>query len=116
MFAGEVSIRSHSGSQVISPYSMIFLKNLLGEKHRRIYYILYLGVAPDEQNTEFTGEITIVNEDNSSDCCVIDVSLATPCTRQSSWVRTLLDLLFDRFPILETILLRVIPGFSNGLT
>ncbi len=35
-------------------------------------------VAPNQQNEEFTGNVTIVNKENSSDFCTIDVSLATP--------------------------------------
>jgi len=34
-------------------------------------------VAPDEQNQEFTGEVTIVNSDDPSDYCTIPVSLTT---------------------------------------
>ncbi len=35
-------------------------------------------IAPDEQNQEFTGEITIVNTDNTDDFCILPVFLATP--------------------------------------
>jgi len=35
-------------------------------------------IAPDVQNTEFTGNVTIVNKEDSSDFCTISVSLATP--------------------------------------
>ncbi len=34
--------------------------------------------APDDTETEFTGEIVIVNSDDSEDTCTIDISLATP--------------------------------------
>jgi len=36
-------------------------------------------VAPNEENTEFEGEVIIVNSDNPNDYCVIDVYLKTPC-------------------------------------
>ncbi len=35
-------------------------------------------VAPDQQNTEFTGELKIVNSHDATDYCIIPVSLATP--------------------------------------
>jgi len=39
-------------------------------------------VAPDEPETEFTGEVKIVNVENSNDYCIIAVSLATPVNLQ----------------------------------
>jgi hypothetical protein len=35
-------------------------------------------VAPEDPETEFTGEVKIVNSDDASDFCIIDVALATP--------------------------------------
>ena len=35
-------------------------------------------VAPDERNEEFSGHVKIVNIDDSSDSCLIHVSLVTP--------------------------------------
>jgi len=35
-------------------------------------------VAPDDPNTEFTGEVKVVNSDNPSDYCTILVCLKTP--------------------------------------
>jgi len=35
-------------------------------------------VAPDEQETTFTGEIVLVNSEDPDDTCTIDVSLTTP--------------------------------------
>ena len=40
-------------------------------------------VAPDESETEFTGEVKVVNSDDPDDFCIIDVSLATPVNQQS---------------------------------
>ena len=40
-------------------------------------------IAPNQQNEEFTGNVTIVNKENSSDFCTIDVSLATPVIQPS---------------------------------
>jgi len=35
-------------------------------------------IAPDEEEQTFTGEVVLVNSENASDTCTIDVSLATP--------------------------------------
>jgi parallel beta-helix repeat protein len=35
-------------------------------------------VVPNEQNEDFTGEVKIVNSDDSTDYCIIPISLATP--------------------------------------
>jgi len=35
-------------------------------------------VAPNQQNSDFTGEVKVVNTENSNDYCIIPVSLATP--------------------------------------
>jgi C1A family cysteine protease len=39
-------------------------------------------VAPDEQNEDFTGEITLVNSNDITDYCTIPVSLTTPFNQQ----------------------------------
>ena len=38
-------------------------------------------VAPNQQNTEFTGELKIVNAHDETDYCIIPVSLATPVSQ-----------------------------------
>ena len=35
-------------------------------------------IAPNQENMEFTGEIKVVNKENSSDMCTISVKLVTP--------------------------------------
>ena len=45
-------------------------------------------VAPDEQEETFTGEIKIINSENLSDFCIIDVSLATPVNQQGDYTIT----------------------------
>ena len=60
--------------------------------------------APDEKNEEFTGEVKIVNQENSSDYCIIDVSLATPKNKPFIHNFPLLSWLFERFPNLLPIL------------
>lgn len=39
-------------------------------------------VAPNEEEKEFTGEIVLVNIENNSDICTIQVSLVTPVSQQ----------------------------------
>jgi parallel beta-helix repeat protein len=49
-------------------------------------------VAPDEENTEFEGEVKIVNSENSSDFCIIPVFLQTPCETEfleQQWIQRL---------------------------
>jgi len=37
--------------------------------------------APDDKNEEFTGKIKVINAQDSTDCCEIDIYLKTPRTR-----------------------------------
>ncbi|GAG03771.1 unnamed protein product, partial [marine sediment metagenome] len=60
-------------------------------------------VTPEDPNTEFTGEIKIVNSDDLDDFCIIDVSLVTPVSRNSVFLQ-FLERLMQRFPLLERIL------------
>jgi hypothetical protein len=71
-------------------------------------------VAPDEEEKTFTGEVTIVNSEDSSDTCTIPVSLTTPRNKHSSLLLMLLERLFERFPLLEQILTQF-PVFNNIL-
>ncbi len=63
-------------------------------------------VAPNEQNKGFTGCIQIVNREDSSDFCMVIVSLATPKDKQM--IRTLfiqfLERVLERFPLFERLL------------
>lgn len=40
-------------------------------------------VAPDDPNTEFTGEVKVINSDDPSDYCIISVYLKTPVNQNS---------------------------------
>jgi len=60
-------------------------------------------VAPDEENTEFEGEIVLVNSDDPDNTCIIDVALVTPVSQQSL-IFQFLEMLAQRFPILGRIL------------
>ena len=57
---------------------------------------------PDQTNTPFTGEVKIINGDNSSDTCSIPVSIKTP--RNKPYNYNILSRLFERFPNLFPIL------------
>jgi hypothetical protein len=60
-------------------------------------------VAPDEENTQFTGNITIRNVDNSSDFCTLPVSLKTPVAYKTI-AYPVWEKLQQRFPLLFTFL------------
>lgn len=53
-------------------------------------------VAPDDPETEFTGEIKVVNSENPYDYCIIDVFLATPVSQPIQ--QSLFQKVFERFP------------------
>jgi len=68
-------------------------------------------VAPDEEDQEFSGEIKIVDKDNSSDFEIIKVNLATPTRHISSSVISvgfarLLQIIISHFPGPEQAVLR----------
>jgi hypothetical protein len=54
-------------------------------------------VAPPDKKTNYTGNVTIVNTDNTSDFCVIPVYLQTPL-HQGLYHGTFLERFFERFP------------------
>ena len=58
--------------------------------------------APPDENTEFTGKVKMVNTDNPSDYCEIDIYLKTP--RIKSLYRPMLSRIIDRFPNVFLIL------------
>jgi len=61
-------------------------------------------VAPPDKKKTFTGKIKMINSDNSSDFCEIDVSLTTPRVRTSSFILSILERFPNAFPILRQIL------------
>ncbi len=54
-------------------------------------------IAPEDKWEEFTGEIKLVNAENSDDYCIIDVSLATPLNQQVD-IHPLFQRFLERFP------------------
>ena len=63
-----------------------------------------LAIAQEEQT--FTGEIKIINSENSSDFCIIDVSLATPVSQFQSnqQIPRFMQSIIERYPILRQLL------------
>jgi hypothetical protein len=58
--------------------------------------------APEDKNKEFTGKIKVINAQDSTDYCEIDIYLKTPRTRTK--YNNLLLQLFERFPILRHLI------------
>lgn len=65
-------------------------------------------VAPEEKETEFNGNLTIVNKYNSSDYHTFEVSLITPKIYRGFPFIQFLQKLLDRFPILTFIFSMII--------
>jgi len=61
-------------------------------------------VAPNEKNKEFTGEVKVVNTEDSSDYHMIHVSLTTPKDKSFIFNFPLLNWLFERFPNIFPVL------------
>lgn len=63
--------------------------------------------APNEKEKEFSGNVTVCNEDDPSDCCIIPVTLKTPKNKALS-TNTLLTRLLERlcqyFPMFKWLL------------
>jgi len=60
-------------------------------------------VVPDEQNQDFSGNITIINKDDSGDFYTIEISLTTPVNHNLINLRILqfIEKFLERFSILE---------------
>jgi hypothetical protein len=54
--------------------------------------------APENKSEEFNGKIRMINYDNSSDYCEVDVSLTTPKSKAFNFYVNFLKWLLDRFP------------------
>ncbi|EMR75277.1 hypothetical protein MBGDF03_00902 [Thermoplasmatales archaeon SCGC AB-540-F20] len=65
-------------------------------------------IAPDGKNEEFTGSIRIINSENASDYCTINVSLSTPKNKLFIHNFPLISWLFERFPNMFPILRQLI--------
>ena len=73
-------------------------------------------VAPNEREATFSGYIIIINEENMSDYCTINVKLTTPKNQRSEYLPflELLQKLIQKFPLLEHIL-SLLPVFNKIL-
>ncbi len=60
--------------------------------------------APSEKNAEFTGIVKLVNLNDPSDFCEIDVSLTTPRARANTFIQRILERFPNAFQILRYIL------------
>jgi len=58
-------------------------------------------VAPDDKDTNFTGQIKVVNTDNVSDYDIVEVWLKTPRTK--GVIVHFLEQLLERFPMLQRL-------------
>jgi hypothetical protein len=54
-------------------------------------------VAPPEKKTNFTGKIKMINSDDPTDFCEVDVYLKTPLN-QNIYFQQLFERMFQRFP------------------
>ena len=63
-------------------------------------------IAPDDPDTEFTGEVVLVNSEDPDDTCIIDVSLATPVSQFQSnqQIPRFMQIIIERYPILRQVL------------
>ncbi|MFO7677166.1 MAG: choice-of-anchor J domain-containing protein [Thermoplasmatota archaeon] len=60
-------------------------------------------VAPMDKETEFTGQVVLVNSEDPDDTCTIEVALATPVNYQSPFL-AFIQRLIQRFPLLSLLL------------
>jgi PKD repeat protein len=63
--------------------------------------IMVTVIAPDEKNTEFTGEIYLVNKNNPQDKCTITISLTTLKTKT---IDTILLRLLENYPLIYQLI------------
>jgi len=69
-----------------------------------IITITALVKAPDEKNSEFIGEIKIVNSGNSADYCTVDIVLKTSKSKSFIFNSPNQNWWLDRFPLLQRLL------------
>jgi C1A family cysteine protease len=59
-------------------------------------------ISPKEKNQEFTGELKVVNKENSNDFEIITVTLSTPITKVI--FHNILDKILERYPALQILI------------
>ncbi len=60
-------------------------------------------VAPEDPETDFQGEVKIVNSENENDYVILQVSLSTPVSQHSQF-HTFIQRIIEHFPILQILL------------
>jgi hypothetical protein len=55
-------------------------------------------IAPQNKNKEFTGKLIIINSEDPSDHCEIDIYLKTPRSKPFNYNSPMFSWLFERFP------------------
>jgi len=71
------------------------------------YWIAFVNVtAPDQENETFTGYVKVINKNNASDFCIIDVSLATPVSQFQSnqQIPRFMQSIIERYPVMRQVL------------
>jgi nitrous oxidase accessory protein NosD len=68
--------------------------------------VVNVSIVAPEKLGGFGGKIKIVNKDDTKDFCIIDVYLSTQKNKPFNFNLNLLGWLFDRYPLLEVIILR----------
>lgn len=57
-----------------------------------------LVTAPQKKNRQFTGKLTVINTENASDYCEIDIYLKTPTSAPFTFKGFIVEWLVERFP------------------
>lgn len=60
--------------------------------------------APDEKREDFSGQVTVIDENNASNRCTIQVALSTPFEKISSPILRLIREVLHQFPLLKWML------------
>lgn len=95
----EVSETPTWGDWTITPESGANLRPDMGPQTIQVTVI-----APQKRNEEYTGTIKIINTENPTDYCTINITLITPVTTPAPLHLPLLQWLCERFPLVFPVL------------
>jgi hypothetical protein len=65
-------------------------------------------VAPAQKKKTFTGKVKLINSDDPTDFCEIDVSLTTPRVRSLTGLNLIIQRIFEKYPNLFPILRHIL--------
>jgi len=99
----EISGYPDWGNWTFTPSSGQNLKTMTGGINVKVTI-----TVPDEENQNFSGEIKVVNKENSSDFCTIPVSIST--SKVSSPFLQFIHSLIYQFPVLRKIFSSFLPS------